>query len=74
MMSIELTLRQNALPAIAATTDRTGAPMNRVSHVTRIGLLLLVAAALGACGNLQAVREFSKQSADLRRTRRSLTR
>jgi hypothetical protein len=39
--------------------------MKQVFHLARIGLLLFVATALGACGNLQAVRDFSTQSAQL---------
>ena len=39
--------------------------MKNIGNITRIGVLLLVLAALSACGNLQAVRDFSKQSAQL---------
>jgi hypothetical protein len=39
--------------------------MRRVCIAARLGLLLLVAATLGGCGILQAVRDFSKQSAQL---------
>ena len=39
--------------------------MNHVSSLLRTALLLLLAATLGACGNLQAVRDFTKQSAQL---------
>lgn len=39
--------------------------MKHIADVTRLGVLLLVADTLSACANLQAVRDFSKQSAQL---------
>lgn len=39
--------------------------MKHVPTALRFGLLLLFAAAVSACGNLQAVRDFTKQSAQL---------
>jgi len=63
-------MRIGAIESSQASTQgfqvSAGVPTPRPAfHIARIGLLLFVAAALGACGNLQAVRDFSEQSANL---------